>query len=436
VKRVAVLGAGLVSAPLVRHLLGYDDVMVTVADQDRSKAERAIGGHPRGRARALAVGDARALDGVIDASDLVVSLLPAQLHVAVAKIAVERRRPLITTSYVSPEMRALDGAARKAGVIVLNEIGLDPGLDHMSAMRVIDRVRAAGGRLETFTSCCGGLPAPDANTNPWRYKFSWSPRGVLLAGRNPARWLEGGKVVELKAEDLFKSPAPLEVPGLGRLEVYANRDSTAYVHLYGIEGVETMFRGTLRWPGWCETLDAARRLGLLEIDERDYPAGTTCAAFVETLLGAGAGTARTRAAESLGLPPDAPVIERLAWTGLFSERPIGMTRGSPLDVLCTLLQARMGYTPGERDLVVLTHRFGFVEAGSGRRSMTSTLIAYGEPRGDSAMSRTVSLPAAVAARLILDRRVALTGVHIPVDRQIYEPVLSALEPLGIRFTDS
>jgi saccharopine dehydrogenase-like NADP-dependent oxidoreductase len=423
VKRVLVLGAGLVSRPLVRHLLAFPDLAVTVADQDGSKASGVVDGHPRGTSVALGLEDEAAVSARIRESDLVVSLLPATLHVPVARIAIAHRRPVVTTSYVSAEMKALDGEARAAGVIVLNECGLDPGLDHMSAMRTIDRLRAEGHRLVSFRSCCGGLPAPEADTNPWGYKFSWSPRGVLLAGRSAARWLEDGSVVEVPGGEIFTRVAPYEVPGLGRLEVYPNRDSTAYVATYGIEGVQTMFRGTLRRPGWCATLDAVARLGLLDVGERAWRPGTTCREMTESL--------------ALGreLALRAPVRERLAWAGLFSDVPIGATRAAPLDVLCALLQARMGYAPGERDMVVLRHQFGAAGPDGTLREISSTLVAYGEPGGESAMARTVSLPAAIAARLILDGRMPLQGVRVPVHREIYEPVLEALESMGVRFEE-
>ena len=373
---------------------------------------------------------------MIGEADLVVSLLPYTLHVKVAKLAIARLVPLITTSYVSAEMRALDGAAREAGVLLLNEIGLDPGLDHMSAMRAIAQLRALGERLVSFKSCCGGLPAPEANTNPWGYKFSWSPRGVLAAGRNAARWLEDGRLVELPRERLFTQVAPYEVAGVGLLEVYPNRDSTSYVPVYGIEGVHTMFRGTLRYPGWCETLHALSRLGMLDDKERRWRAGTTHEEFMESMAAPGTGTVAQRVADRLGLPVDGAVMERLRFAGLFSEVSIGTTCAAPIDVLCPRLSETMAYAKNERDMIVLRHEFGVVD-GAGRTSaLVSTLVAFGEPGGDSAMARTVSLPAAVAARLILDGRIGLTGVRIPVDPEIYEPVLSALEPLGIAFRET
>jgi len=435
-KRVLVLGAGLVSRPLVSHLAGFADIALTVADLDGAKAAQVLGGAERGRALSLSLDDEAGLAALVGEADLVVSLLPYTLHVTVAKVAIARRVPLITTSYVSPEMRALHGAAVSAGVLVLNEIGLDPGLDHMSAMRVIRRLRDEGSTLVSFRSCCGGLPAPEANTNPWGYKFSWSPRGVLAAGRNAARWLEDGRVVELPGERLFTHVKPYDVPELCRLEVYPNRDATSYVPTYGIEGVRTMFRGTLRYPGWCETLNAVSRLGLLDDTPRGWRTFTTYEDFMETVAEPGAGPVAERVATRLGLPTDGPVMARLRFAGLFSDTPIGTTRQAPIDVLCDRLASSLAFASGERDMVVLRHEFGFVDAAHRPATWVSTLVAFGEPSGDSAMARTVSLPAAGAARLILDGRIAETGVRIPVDPEIYDPVLDALEPMGIAFRET
>jgi len=435
-KRVLVLGAGLVSRPLVSHLAGFPDIALTLCDLDGAKAAQVLGGRERGRALALSLDDDAGLAALVGEADLVVSLLPYMLHVKVAKVAIARRVPLITTSYVSAEMRALDGVATSAGVLVLNEIGLDPGLDHMSAMRAIAQLRAEGLRLVSFRSCCGGLPAPEANTNPWGYKFSWSPRGVLAAGLNAARWLEDGRLVELPGEKLFTHVAPYDVAGVGRLEVYPNRDATTYIPIYGIEGVHTMFRGTLRYPGWCETLHAVSRLGLLDDAQRGWRAGTTHEEFMEAVAAPGTGPVTERVAKRLGLPADGAVMERLRFAGLFSETPIGKTKTAPIDVLCARLAESMAFASGERDMIVLRHEFGVVDAVGRPGTWVSTLVAFGEPFGDSAMARTVSLPAAVAARLILDGRIALTGVRIPVDPEIYEPVLAALEPMGIAFRET
>ena len=419
-KRVLVLGAGLVSRPIVRDLLSRG-IPVTVADQAPERAEALVAGVPHGRATSVNADDDDALGALVRDADLVVSLLPYTRHVAVARACLALRRDLVTTSYVSPEMRALDNEARASGLLFLNECGLDPGLDHMSAMRVFARLRAEGTTLVSFWSSTGGLPAPEAATNPWGYKFSWSPRGVLLAGRNAARFLENGAVVEVPGPRLFDRVAPMEVPGIGAFEYYPNRDSLPYVDTYGMHGVRSMFRGTIRYRGWSAILREVGRIGLLDVEPRAWPEGATWRDAMRALA------------------PDAaasdPRFAALAWAGCFSDRPIGTTAAAPIDLLCALLEERLAYAPGERDMIVMEHRFE-ATAGAARRRVVSRLVAFGEPGGDSAMARTVTLPASIAVRLRLSGNLPLAGVHIPVAPGIYEPVLAEMESFGVRFEES
>ncbi|MEO0069004.1 MAG: saccharopine dehydrogenase C-terminal domain-containing protein, partial [candidate division WOR-3 bacterium] len=260
-KKVLILGAGLVSRPMVRYLLSLPEVDVTVATRTVKRAQELLEGAPRGKAVALLVEDEAALHRLVADADVVVSLLPYIYHIAVARHCVELKRHLVTTSYVSDGMRALNEAAKSVGVLFLNEIGLDPGIDHMSAMAIIDRVNDQGGRVTSFISSCGGLPAPEANDNPFGYKFSWSPRGVLMAGRNEARFLKDGKEVVIPSTNLFASFWRLGIPGIGEFEAYPNRNSLPYIDLSGLSGIRTKIRATLRYPGWCETMKAISELG-------------------------------------------------------------------------------------------------------------------------------------------------------------------------------
>ncbi|MGB2989140.1 MAG: saccharopine dehydrogenase C-terminal domain-containing protein, partial [Candidatus Zixiibacteriota bacterium] len=233
-KKVLVLGAGLVSKPLVQYLLDQPDFHVTVASRTVSKAEKLVGDHPRGKALPLNVKDTDTLRNLISDADLAISLVPYAHHVTVANFCIELKKQMVTTSYVSAAMKELDQKAKDAGVLILNEIGLDPGIDHMSAMRIIHDVQNKGGRIASFYSYCGGLPAPEANTNPWGYKFSWSPRGVVLAGKNPGRYLKDKKEVKIASEDLFAHFWPMNIEGVPPLEAYPNRDSIPYLEIYGI----------------------------------------------------------------------------------------------------------------------------------------------------------------------------------------------------------
>ena len=428
-KDVLVLGAGMVAKPLVDYLLAQPELRVAMASRTVAKAEALVAGHERGVARPLNVQDEEKLDADVAAADLVISFVPYIYHVAIAERCLAHGKPLVTTSYVSDEMRVLDGRARDAGVLLLNEIGLDPGIDHMSAMRIIHDAQGRGGRVVSFKSYCGGLPAPEADTNPWGYKFSWSPRAVIMASRNAARYLEEGHIVEVPREELFADCRVVDVPGAGEFERYPNRDSLPYIETYGLAGVETMFRGTLRNAGWCETWLALSRLGFLG-DAQQNCGGLTYGEFSARVLGVDAADVRSAFAARAGVAEDSPVVGRLEWLGFFSDEPVPQAEAAPMDVLAERLAERCPYGEGERDMIVLHHDFDVDYGGRGEH-VTSTLVDFGIPGGDSAMSRTVSLPAAIAARLILEGKIALTGVQIPVVPEIYEPVLAELERFGI-----
>lgn len=434
-KKVLVLGAGLVTRPLVRYLLDQPDFHVTVASRTVSKADALVAGHPSGTTMTLLADDTEKLAKLVIEHDLAVSLLPAPLHPIVAELCIKNRKHMVTTSYVSPKMRALDGPAKDAGVMILNEIGVDPGLDHMSAMRIIDDVRGRGGQVVSFKSYCGGLPAPEANDNPFGYKFSWSPRAVCTAGKNPGRFLEDGKQIDVPGPELFACTHRMQVEGIGELEAYPNRDSLGYIDVYGLQGIQTMFRGTFRYVGWCETLKKIVDLGMLEETPTTYPPGTTYAKYTASLLKAlPTGDIRNDLATQLDIDATSPILDRFEWLGLFADDPIATTgkETTPLDVLSDRMLERMPYGPGERDMIVLCHYFmaNFPD-GPGER-ITSTMIDYGQPNGDSSMARTVSLPAAIGANLILKGEFMLPGVHIPVTKNIYNPVLDELATLDIK----
>jgi len=439
-KKALLLGAGLVARPLVRYLLDQPDFQLTVASRTVSKAEKLVAGHARGRTTDLLADDTPKLERLVREHDLAISLLPAPLHPVVAGMCVKHGKHMVTTSYVSPKMQALDGPAKQAGVMLLNEIGVDPGIDHMSAMRIIHDVRGRGGAVVAFKSYCGGLPAPDANDNPWGYKFSWSPRAVCTAGKNSAKYLLDGKEVNIPGPELFTdNKHGMEIEGVGLLEAYPNRDSLIYLDLYGLRGVRTMFRGTFRYPGWCETLKKVVDLGMLDETPVTYPPGTTYAQYMASFLkGPSGGDVRADIAKQLKLPGNSPVLERFAWLGLFSGETLPVT-GKPttaLDVLAQRMDQKMPYRPGERDMIVMRHDFRSEFSGGAKEHTTSTLVDYGQPDGDSSMARTVSLPAAVATKLILKGTVMVPGVHVPVSPEIYNPVLDELAEMHIRFEEN
>jgi saccharopine dehydrogenase-like NADP-dependent oxidoreductase len=429
-KKVLVLGAGMVARPLVRYLLDRG-FAVTLGDLEPGRAEVMVAGHANGRALAINLADRETTAALVADHALTVSLAPPPFHPFVAELCLAAGCHMATASYVSPEMQALDADARARGLVFLNEIGVDPGIDHMSAMRVIDGVHARGGRVLSFRSYCGGLPAPEACDNPFGYKFSWAPRGVLLAGRNDAVYRSHGSLVRTPGARLFRDMHMLHVEGAGDFEAYPNRDSIAYIDIYGLHGVRTMFRGTLRMPGWCDCLHSYGRLGLLGLEPVDC-SGWTKADLLRHLVGARAGDdAAQAAAAKLGLPVGSLPVHNLRWLGLCDEVPVGRDHVTPLDFLGDAMQAKLVYAPGERDLLVMRHEFVAEYADGARERIGSQLVAYGEPHGDSAMARTVSLPLAIGVRRILEGGVASRGVLRPVTAELYGPVLDELKELGI-----
>lgn len=430
-KTILLLGAGLVSKPLVDYLLSVPDFFVNIATRTVSKAEKLVGNHERGKAIALNVKNEKQLEDLVKDNDLTISLLPYTFHVTVAKLCIKYKKNMVTTSYVSDEMQALDKDAKNAGVLILNEIGVDPGIDHMSAMKIIHEVAAKGGYVESFRSYCGGLPAPDANTNPWGYKFSWSPRAVLMAGRNDGKYLEDGKEVYTEGKDLFLKYDNINIPGFGELEYYTNRDCLNYIDLYKIPKAKTMFRGTLRYKTWCETLKKVADLGLLDMTDRDDFKNITFKKFMTKFVpNSSEQSIKQDLAKHLNVPEDSHIIKKFEWLGLFSDEIVSDQKISSLDILANRMNAKMPYAKGEKDMLILHHDF-MATYPDKKEHITSTMIDFGIPNGDSSMSRTVSLPAAIAAKLVLEEKIKLTGVHIPVMPEIYEPTLAELEKMGI-----
>lgn len=436
-KRILLLGAGLVSRPLVQYLLNVPDFQLIVASRTVAKAKEVLGEHPSGEAVAFDIErEPEKLGNLVADCDLAISLLPASHHPAVARECIKHKKHMVTTSYVSPAMKELDKPAQDAGIIILNEIGLDPGIDHMSAMRIIHQVAADGGKVTSFRSYCGGLPAPEANTNPFGYKFSWSPRGVLLAARNSARYREDGKVVDIPGPDLFANFHVVKVEGLDDpFEAYPNRDSLIYLDLYGIQDIQTMYRGTFRNLGHCVTWKKMVDLGLFSIDPMPEASGKTYRWLMAHLAGLPEDSNLEEGLKSkLDLPDDPPVMSKWMWLGLLDEKPLPSNVNTPLDYLVAIFLEKLQYSPGERDMVVLHHEF-MAEYSDRKERITSSLIDFGIPYGDSSMARTVGLPAAVAVKLILNDAIKLTGVHVPVMPEIYNPVLDELEELGIKCSE-
>jgi len=434
VKKVLVLGAGLVSRPLVRYLMdsGFE---VTVASRTVSKAEKLVEGHTLGRALALNVDDVAAMRQLVQNCDVAVSLLPATRHIEVARACLDMGKHMSTTSYVSPQMRALDAEAQEKGLLLLNEMGVDPGIDHMSAMQVIHQEEQAGGTLVGFSSWCGGLPAPEANDNPFGYKFSWSPKGVLIASRSSAKYLKNGEVVDIPAERLFADPAQVEIPSVGTFEGYPNRDSVSYMDTYGFSNrVKDMFRGTLRNQGYCMLLTQMIRLGLIEDAPQQDFSNTTYRGLMEKMFNQ---PLEETIPAKLKVSAQESPLEAMKFIGLLSDEPIEIESGSLMDMLADRMQKTLAYKPGERDMLLMRHDITFeYEGGKRKERVTAIMVDFGIPNGDSSMARTVSLPAAIGTRMLLEDKIRLRGVQIPVVADIYNPVLEELEKMGIGFKET
>ena len=431
--RVLILGAGLVSKPMIEYLLEHGFV-ITVASPMRDRAEEMIAGNLNGTAVDWSMERCAELERMVSSHDLTVSLLPYRFHCDVARTCLKYRKPLVTTSYVQPAMQELDSDAREAGVIFLNEVGLDPGIDHMSAMRIIDNVRSNGGKIEEFYSLCGALPAPEAANNPLGYKFSWSPKGVVLASRNGATYLKHGKTVTIDPVNLFKDRFVHNFPGIGDLEVYPNRDSVSYIDIYGLQGISTMYRGTFRFKGWCETLDLMKAIGLID-DGNNYYTGRTYRDFVADRAGVPGIDIRQELEEKSGLNPTERALDAFEWLGLFSDDLMDYDVTSPFEITSDLMIRKMWLGDNDRDMIVMQHLFLAAYPDGKREVISSRMLDFGTPATNTSIARTVALPAAIAIKLILAGRIKLTGVHRPVLPEIYNPVLDELALTGIKMEE-
>ncbi|HPE77963.1 MAG TPA: saccharopine dehydrogenase C-terminal domain-containing protein [Draconibacterium sp.] len=430
--KVLLLGAGMVAKPLAEYILN-NNTELTIASRTVAKAEKMIGKRGNGKAVSWTTDDLESLEKLVSTHDLVISLLPYIYHVTVAKLCIQYKKNMVTTSYVSPEMKELDAEARKAGIIILNEIGVDPGFDHMTAMRIIDKVKNQGGKIKEFYSICGALPAPEEASNPFRYKFSWSPRGVLLAGNNNAKYMKHGEIVEIPTENLFKNPLQTEFPGVGLMEVYPNRDSLTYIDKYDIPEVETMYRGTFRYPNWCRSLDIMKTLGLISTEIQNFE-GKKLKEVVAEKLDVYPKNVKEKVVGRLKLALDGPAIDAIDWLGYFSNDKINITEGSTLDITVDLMMKKMMLPEGARDMVVMQHIF-LTENTYGQKEVIKARMLDYASADNTSIARTVALPAAIAAKVILDGKIIERGIQIPISKSIYEPVLNELETLGITMVE-
>ena len=432
-KKVLILGAGLVVKPIVEYLL-KNNFGLMVASPMKDRADEMINGNPLGLSLDWSMDDPAMLDKLIADYDIAVSLLPYKYHSEVAKVCLKLGKSLVTTSYIQPEMKDLDESARKAGLLFLNEIGLDPGIDHMTAMKIIDHIHNKGGRVEEFYSLCGALPASEFADNPLRYKFSWSPKGVILASRNSALYLKKGRKIYVEPSDLFKDRFIFSFPGIGDLDVYPNRDSISYIDIYGISETKTMYRGTFRYKGWCEALDAMKHLRMLDDSVKDYQ-GMSYAGFLAERSGLETSDLKKNLAEKLKVSLNSAIIESLDFLGFFSDEQLHYLETTPFDITSDRMIKKMMLSANERDMVVLQHIVLASYPDGTREVIKSSMLDFGSPSTNTSIARTVALPAAIAVKMILEKKIDLKGVLRPVLPEIYNPVLDELKTLGIEMKE-
>jgi saccharopine dehydrogenase-like NADP-dependent oxidoreductase len=418
-KQILLFGAGKSATSLIRYLIGVANDrgwQLVVAENNLPLAESKIGSASCARAVGLAVEQEAARDLLVREADVVISLLPPALHYLVALSCVKAGKHLLTASYVDESIRALAPAIRDNGLLFLCEMGLDPGIDHMSALHFIEQIKNDEGRIVSFHSHTGGLVAPESDDNPWHYKISWNPRNVVLAGSAGARYRENGQVVTREYKELFTAPGKLDLPGLLPLVWYPNRDSLPYIDLYGLETADTFIRTTLRHPAFCRAWNALVQAGLTDDRRKIAVDGLTFWTWAAPLK---------------------PFINRdnrnqLEALGLFEKIPVPSQAQTSADILQFLLEKLLVMGPDDKDMIVMQHEIEFVR-GREKHMERSTLIVKGENRLHTAMATTVGLPLGIAAKLVLEGKIRLSGLHIPILPEIYVPVLQELENEGIRF---
>ncbi len=438
---ILILGAGRSANACIQYLLNKaqeHNWSVVVADSDLKTAARKVGNHPNGRAVWLDAGKAEERQGLIASADVVISLLPPHMHVEVAYDCIRLKKHLITASYVSKDIHKLSDEFRNNELIFMGEMGLDPGIDHMSAMQKIDEIKAKGGRLTAFSSNAGGLVAlNNLEQNPWRYKFTWNPRNVVKAGQGTAQYLENGKFKYIPYSRLFKVYKLIEIPGYDEpFEVYANRDSLLYREAYGLEHIPTLSRGTIRYRGFCDAWNALVQIGLTDgtypiMDSDKITYHELMEAFLSKPGRTGA-SVKERVAEMLGETEFSPVMKKLDWLGLFSKKKISIPNATPALILEELLLEKWKLAPKDKDLILMQHQFEY-ELDGKKCNLTSNMAFKGEDADDTAMARLVGLPLGIFAKLLMTKNIVTPGVNIPVRKEIYEPVLEELKQYGVIF---
>lgn len=440
-RNILIFGAGKSTSYLIKYLLDKsheEELHIIIADKNISYARKLIGDHENGQAIMLDISDKQARIEAIKNSDIVVSMLPPRYHIEIAKDCISYNKNMTTASYITKEMEDLDKSVRNKELIFMNEIGVDPGIDHMSAIQVIDRIRGLGGKIILFESFTGGLMAPESDNNLWNYKFTWNPRNVVLAGQGgAAKFLQEGTYKYIPYNRLYRRTEFLEVDGYGRFEVYANRDSLKYQSAYGLENAKTLYRGTMRRVGFSRAWNMFVQLGMTDdeytMDDSEHMSYRD---FVNAFLPySPTDSVELKFRHALKIDQDDIMWDKLEELDIFSAtKMVGLKKATPAEILQKILMDKWTLQPGERDMIVMYHKFGY-ELNGEKKQIDSTMVTIGEDDIYTAMSKTVGLPLAIVTLAILNEKITTPGVQIPIKKEVYEPTLKELKSYGIVFKE-
>lgn len=440
-RKILVIGSGKSSSYLIKYLLDKsveENLHIIVGDINIQNAQKLINNHQHGQAISLDVFNSQSRKSAIENADIVISMLPARYHMEVAKDCITYGKNMVTASYVSKEMEDLDNVAKNKGLVFMNEIGLDPGIDHMSAMKVIDKIRAKGGKMVLFESFAGGLVAPENDNNLWNYKFTWNPRNVVVAGQgSAAKFIQEGNYKYIPYHRLFRRTEFLEVEGYGRFEAYANRDSLKYQSVYGLDEIKTLYRGTMRRVGFSRAWNIFVQLGMTDdsytIDDSE---NMSYRDFVNAFLPySHTDSVELKFRLSLKIDQDDIVWDKLEELDLFNDtKMVGLKKATPAEILQKILMDSWTLDEHEKDMIVMYHKFGYKLDGK-MHQIESTMVTLGEDQTYTAMAKTVGLPVAIATLAIINEKITTPGVQIPISKEVYEPILKELEDFDIIFTE-
>ncbi|MDW7695369.1 saccharopine dehydrogenase C-terminal domain-containing protein [Flammeovirgaceae bacterium SG7u.111] len=437
-KKILLLGAGKSAHTLIKYLLDNAaeyNWQVSIGDKNMEALMRKVKGSSA-RVIDFSVHNETQLRQEVGMADIVISMLPARFHPKVANTCLDLGKSMVTASYVSPELQKLDKEAKEKNILFLNEIGLDPGLDHISAMKVIDEIRGKGGEMINFESFAGGLLSPESENNPWKYKFTWNPRNVVLAGQGTVKFIQEGRYKYIPYHKLFRRTEIIEIDGYGKFEGYANRDSLKYLDVYNLRGISTIYRGTLRRPGFCRAWNAFVQLGAT--DDSYVMEGSenfTHRQFINSFLSFNPhDSVELKLMHYLKIDQDSDIMEKLKWLGIFEDKKVGLPNATPAQILQHILEKKWKLSAEDKDMIVMWHLFDYKLKDKTYRK-TSSMVVLGEDHENTAMAKTVGLPLGIAIKMILEEKIKLKGIHVPITPEIYEPILEELTNMGISFTE-